>query len=168
MNTLKTVTVPDPDDKGFDFLALFVDDERLDTIVAKLVPDVQIEGMSPMPSTCLDEAEMIRLCETWLPAPGITATAPILLCPECGDLFCNVIVAEVRADADTVYWDRIRFEASVYQEIRKGVQEARKEWLADRTVIWLEKIPAMQFERKAYEAVIAALQADRTNMIITG
>lgn len=75
-----------------------------------------------------------------------TRIVPLLVCPDCCDLDCTVVVAEVASDADCARW------------LRVGVMRGEGQRMPQHPdVDWLAGVPPMSFDATAYRSAMRRL-----------
>lgn len=130
-------------------LVITVDGTPLGEVLDAATPGpLDLEGLIPAMLGGLGDplAELARA--RLLPPVGERAVAPLLICPDCGDVDCTTIVAEVVRTPDGVVWERIgidRTEGLVTPTGRVGTR-----------VEWLTELGPFAFDAAAYEAMVAA------------
>ncbi len=88
-------------------LVITLDGEPLDSLLARLAKNHEIEGLVTTLDDCLsDPKERPVVRERVLPTDGATAIVPILVCPDDLDFYCTVVVVQVTRIADRVRWER--------------------------------------------------------------
>tara|TARA_R110002072_G_scaffold174303_4_gene329450 strand:+ start:57984 stop:58424 length:441 start_codon:yes stop_codon:yes gene_type:complete len=120
-----------------------VNGEPFDRSLAALTKNSMLEGLVAAEwglddPTDGDAADLMRAHRACLDAQG---RVPLLICPDCCDLSCSVVFAEVAPDAGEVTWQKI------------GQQ------LSDGSVAWFPGISRYVFAREQYSACLAALSA---------
>jgi hypothetical protein len=133
---------------GGEHLIIQVDGEPLDVVVAKLFPDLEIEGLVPTLLHWLsDEEERAIVWQRARPVEGTTANLPVLMCPDDADLYCTVVVAEVEVKGQVVIWHRIGLDRSP----QKGFRPAD----IGKVVNWATGFGPFVFDSKEYDRCLA-------------
>lgn len=125
-----------------------IDGVPLDEVLNRLAPDRIDVGLLP---TLLDamynQVERSIVWSRILPSNGKSLNAPILMCPDDCDLWCTVVIAEVKTENSEVWWKRIGIDSSSPTNMPFSI---------GTTVDWLTGIGPFCFSRSDYERCIAA------------
>lgn len=134
--------VPEP------HLAIAVDGVTLDVALG-------VEGLvSSLLGWFHDDADVPVPWERILPDDGCTGYAPVLICPDDLDLTCNVIMAEVVAEAGVIRWDRLGYSASPRPSFGAYIR-------------WEPGWGPYCFSRTEYERCLAAFRPQEAEQITT-
>ncbi len=153
-NTLSTKTYLNKF-TGKTFYIIEVDRRSIEDIILKYRPEIK-RGIVPTLLNWLSDPEERRVVwERTLPHKGKKSNLPILMCSEDIDLWCTLIMVEVEADENFVYWNRFGLEnsdAKTPEEIGKSIE-------------WYSNIPRMIFDKKKYEKLLDKFRVrlDETN-----
>ena len=128
-------------------LVIAIDEIPLDQILSRFSPE--LDGLFPaFYDDLMSEDERRIVWERIIPAPGEQTRAPVLICPDDGDLSCCVVIAEIVGERDTIRWLRLGTDAT----------EDRRSHLGD-TVSWISDVGPFAFCRNDYEDFVRELRS---------
>ena len=118
------------------YFVLKVDDILLEDI---LFNESNKKGLVPTLLSWLEEGEQRHV--VWsriLPNNSKKSICPILMCGECIDFFCDLIVVEILSDENYVYWNRFGFEEGLLDEVEKVGENVK--WFKSNNLFKFDKI----------------------------
>jgi hypothetical protein len=135
------------------YLDITIDGRWLEQIIAELFSDTHYRGLVPCllpwqsgpPAEATIEARIAR--ERFLPHVGMTAIAPVLMCPDDLDFFCTLVVAAIRNTGATVEWRRIGSDTTDPSRLPEHVGES---------VRWVDGFTGWSFDLAEYVTVFEA------------
>lgn len=146
MNRISVEEVPG--ESGQLYPMIFIDGKSIGSLHEefKMLVPVMNDGIFPAE----DKDLVWRLLEPRMEGQVI---APILVCGDCCDLYCTVIVAEIEYKKDTVSWGRLGFDVSNYEDMERVQRRLGLQ------VDWMGDIPPMTFDRAEYTRCMLKLKS---------
>jgi hypothetical protein len=88
-------------------LQIYLAGQPLDLLIAKFTERADLEGLvTPLDDCLADRSEQELVLQRIRPSEMRTSTVPLLVCPDCLDLCCTVVEAEVKNLVDKMVWAR--------------------------------------------------------------
>ncbi len=132
---------------------ILLDDEPLDSLLARLAGNDEIEGLVTTLDDCLsDLQERSIVWDRVLPDDGATEVAPMLVCPDDLDFSCTVVVVQIARRADLVRWQRFGFDRT-----DSPAPEA-----VGRDVDWLAGVGPFEFSLEGYRGFLRSCRTLKT------
>jgi hypothetical protein len=134
-------------------LDIAVDGAPLSEALAAVFPEEHIHGLVP----CLlpwhgspEGARELQISlERFLPPPGATTNAPILMCPDDLDFWCTIIIAEVQHAYNHIRWNRVGLNQCEGVKLPEAVGNPTN---------WMEGFGGWSFGISDYQAVFEAFR----------
>lgn len=138
---------------------IFIDNAPLDVLVAEAAPGVDIEGMLPFASGTELFVDHSVFRDRLFPAAGSTTVAPMLLCPDCMDVYCTTIVAELERTSHQYIWHRTGLDKSPEKSFDTGDPDHPTFVLPDigAKVEWFDEMRPMKFSVANFEEAMGKL-----------
>lgn len=133
------------------YLMIFVDNKPLDKVLG--ISD--LEGLYPAISNLREVHDRALAIERFLPPPGTTSYAPILICGDDTDFNCTVVIAEVKAGVQAITWNRIGTDSS------PGLNKPPYRVVGE-SVDWITGLGPFIFSRENYAQVFERLITEGT------
>jgi hypothetical protein len=138
-----------------EFSHVFVNGERLDTLLAGRLDEPELDGLVPawLPWWETDDESQAEFehVRTRTRLQAVASELPILLCPDDYDFACTCVIVEVIADNDVVRWRRFGVNKTVYSPQRRRPRNI------GGPVAWFPDSPGFVFDREQYTACIQAV-----------
>ena len=129
-------------------LMVIIDGIPLDEFLAARSGDEGLIGLVPTLLDWLeDPAERSLTWQQIDPPARSAAVAPLLMCPDDLDLWCTVVVVEVEATEDRIYWHRFGYAIG-----RADPAQMPAAVLA--TVEWFAALESLSFAAAEYRACL--------------
>lgn len=122
-----------------------IDGQTLDSILEKFYPGKSYLGLVPTLLDWLEDKKERELVWERIQADD-KAIVPILMCPDDIDLWCTVIVVEVKKREKVVLWSRMGVDVGGSDNLPNSI---------GTSVEWFDKIPSYEFELDDYQKFIS-------------
>jgi hypothetical protein len=129
---------------------LLVNGEPLDELLDRLAPNRDLVGLVSTLLAGMDPAEAAIAHRRFNLAPGESAIAPVLMCPDDADFSCTLVVVDAIGTDEHVIWRRIGLDISEWNP--------RAELRLGQTVEWFTDCGPFAFRRDELLAAISVFQ----------
>ena len=148
---------------------IFIDNAPLDVLVAAAAPGLDTEGMLPFASGTELFIDHDIFKKRLSPEVGSTTVAPMLLCPDCMDVFCTTIVAELERTGQQYIWHRTGLDKSPQKPFDTGDPDHPSFVLPDigSQVEWFDEMGPMRFSVANFEEAMGKLIKEAEDLRIS-
>jgi hypothetical protein len=134
-------------------LDIVVDGVSLSEALTGVFPEETVRGLVPCLLPWHESPEGAReleiSIERFLPPPGRTTNAPILMCPDDLDFSCTTVIAEVQNAYDCIRWNRVGLNESDALKLPEAVGNPTQ---------WMDGFGGWSFDISDYQAVLEAFR----------
>ncbi len=144
MNTIEAVRQPSKYCQT-PHLVMLIDGRPLDVVLAECAQDDELEGLISPLEGLNDMSDWGVLAPRFLSTPTMDQVLPVLVCPDCVDLSCIVVLADIKVTDSGVTWTRLGLDRSP--------NEVPPHRLGSR-VDWIQNVGPFAFDRSSYDCCI--------------